>query len=165
MPNCPSCHSPNSPGTTLCRSCGALIPEPATLTADLEREIRSLLDQGKKIEAVKVYKDQTGSSLKDAKDAVESLPRGASLPQPNAADTDWEAEVLQLLGQGEKIKAVKLYRNRTGASLFDSKQAVEEMADRHGITVAGGGCSGVVVMSMVVLMAIAVVAALVILKQ
>ena len=165
MSNCPSCNSTNSPGTTLCRSCGASIPEPATWTADLEREVRSLLEQGKKIEAVKVYKDHTGSGLKDAKDAVEALQRGGGLPRPAEADADVEAEVLRLLGQGEKIKAVKLYRDRTDASLFDSKQAVEEMADRHGITVEGGGCSGVVVMSIVVLMAIAVVAALVILKQ
>ena len=77
MPNCPSCNGPNSPGTTLCRSCGASIPESGTLTADLEREVRSLLDQGKKIEAVKVYKDRTGASLKDAKDAVESFQCGA----------------------------------------------------------------------------------------
>lgn len=165
MPNCPSCNSTNSPGTTICRSCGASIPEPATLTADLEREVRSLLDQGKKIEAVKVYKDHTGSGLKDAKDAVEALQRGASLPQPAEVDTDLQAEVLRLLGQGEKIKAVKLYRDRTGATLFDSKQAVEAMADRHGITVEGGGCSGVLVVSIVALIAIVVVAVLMILRQ
>ena len=61
MPNCSSCNSTVSPGTAYCRSCGASIPEPTTLTGDLEREVRSLLDQRKKIEAVKVYKDHTGS--------------------------------------------------------------------------------------------------------
>ena len=165
MPNCPSCNSTNSPGTTLCRSCGASIPEHPTLTNDLEREIRSLLDQGKKIEAVKVYKDHAGSGLKDAKDAVEALQSGANLLRPAEADADWEAEVLRLLRQGEKIKAVKLYRNRTDATLFDSKQAVEAMAERHGITVEGSGCSGVLILSIVVLIAIAVVAALVILQR
>jgi hypothetical protein len=49
--------------------------------------------------------------------------------------------------------------------LFDAKREVEEIAARHGITVEGGGCSGVLVMSIVALIAIAVVAALVILKH
>jgi len=123
------------------------------------------LDQGNKIEAVKVYKGHTGSSLKDAKDAVEALQRSDSLARSAETDADWEAEVLRLLRQGEKIKAVKLYRNRTGSTLFDSKQTVEEIAERHGITVEGGGCSGVLILSIVALLAIAVVAALVILQK
>lgn len=42
----------------------------------------------------------------------------------------------------------------------DSKQAVERVAERHGIMVERAGCSGVLVLSMVVLVAIAVVAAI-----
>ncbi len=111
MSNCPSCNSTNSLGTTICRFCGASIPEPATWTADLEQEVRSLLDQGKKIEAVKVYKHHTGSGLKDAKDAVEAL------------------------------------------------------AKRHGITVKGAWCSGVLIVCMLALIAIAVVAVLMIIQK
>ncbi|MCB9924894.1 MAG: hypothetical protein H6822_22130 [Planctomycetaceae bacterium] len=164
MPVCPSCNYTTSPGTTLCRSCGASIPD-STTTAELEREVRSLLDKGKKIEAVKVYKDHFGCGLKDAKDAVESLQRGASLPSPSQPDADLDSQLLRLLGRGEKIKAVKLYRDQTGATLYDSKQAVEALAERHGIAVQGGGCSGVVMISFVVLIAIVVVAALVILQK
>ena len=164
MPNCPSCNSTNSPGTTLCRSCGASIPDSATATTNLEQEVRSLLDQGKKIEAVKVYKDHTGSSLKDAKDAVEALQAGASLPEPTEGRADLEAEVLNLLERGEKINAVKLYRDRTGTNLLESKRAVEMLAARDGITVQGAGCSVLIVL-IVAVAAIAVVAASVILKQ
>lgn len=163
MPVCPSCNYTTSPGTTLCRSCGASIPD-STTTAELEREVRSLLDQGKKIEAVKVYKDHFVCGLKDAKDAVEALQRGASLPSRSEPDTNLDSQVLRLLGQGEKIKAVKLYRDQTGATLYDSKQAVEALAERDGIAIEGGGCSGVLVISMVVLIAVAVVAALIILR-
>jgi len=165
MPNCPSCNSTVSPGTTLCRSCGASIPESETTTASLEQEVRSLLDQGQKIEAIKVYRNHTGSSLKDAKDAVEALQRGSSLPQSMEAAADLEPDVLRLLVQGDKIEAVRLYKDRTGTTLFDSKREVEEIAARHGITVQGGGCSGVLGMSIVVLIAIAVVAVLMILRQ
>lgn len=47
----------------------------------LEARIKSLLTKGKKIEAVKIYREEYSVSLKDAKDAVDrmeaSLPRGA----------------------------------------------------------------------------------------
>jgi ribosomal protein L7/L12 len=123
------------------------------------------LDQGKKIEAIKVYREHTASSLKDAKDAVEALQRGASLPPSTEANADLEAEVLRIFEQGEKIRAVKLYKDRTGATLFDSKQAVERIAERHGIKVEGGGCGGVLVLSMVVMIAVAVVAAMMIARK
>ena len=92
MSNCPSCNSTISPDATLCRSCGASLPDVATARAGLERELRSLLDQGKKIEAVKVFKDQTGSSLIDAKHAVEALLRDNGLTWPMEADTDLKAD-------------------------------------------------------------------------
>jgi ribosomal protein L7/L12 len=52
---------------------------------------------------------------------------GASLPEFKQADVvEMEAEVLSLLGRGEKLKAVKLYRDRTAANLMESKLAVED---------------------------------------
>lgn len=36
-------------------------------------EIRDLLSRGKKIEAIKLYRESTGASLKAAKDFIESL--------------------------------------------------------------------------------------------
>jgi len=36
-------------------------------------EIRALLRDGKKIQAIRVYRDRTGAGLKEAKDAVERL--------------------------------------------------------------------------------------------
>jgi ribosomal protein L7/L12 len=41
-----------------------------------DARIRALLAQGNKIEAIKVYRAQTGLGLKAAKDAVEALERG-----------------------------------------------------------------------------------------
>lgn len=39
---------------------------------ELEGRVRSLLAQGRKIEAIKVYREATGAGLRDAKEAVES---------------------------------------------------------------------------------------------
>ncbi|GAA2150901.1 MULTISPECIES: ribosomal protein L7/L12 [Glycomyces] len=39
-------------------------------------EVRDLIMRGKKIQAIKVYREITGTSLKDAKDAVERMEAG-----------------------------------------------------------------------------------------
>lgn len=44
------------------------------MSPELRQEIQQLVNQGKKIEAIKLYREQTGAGLKEAKDAVESLP-------------------------------------------------------------------------------------------
>jgi hypothetical protein len=43
------------------------------LTTGLTQELRNLIAEGRKIEAVKLYRDQTGCDLRTAKDYVESL--------------------------------------------------------------------------------------------
>ncbi len=113
--------------------------------ADLERDVCSLLNQGRKIEAVKLYKEQTGVSLAAAKDAVESLQAGANLHAPSG---NLEAELLQLLGRGEKLAAIKLYRETAGVSLFEAKQAVESLAVKHGLGTGRSGCLSVLAIIM-----------------
>lgn len=49
----------------------------------LEARIKSLLGQGKKIDAIKIYREEFGVSLKEAKDAVESME--TSLPRDPAS--------------------------------------------------------------------------------
>jgi len=55
------------------------------------------------------------------------------------------------LGRGEKIEAVKLYRNKFGRGLKEAKEAVERIGEQNGIpTSSGSGCLGVVFMGIVV---------------
>lgn len=49
---------------------------------ELEKQVQSLLEQGRKIEAVKLYKDTTGVALIEAKQAVESLAARPGLATP-----------------------------------------------------------------------------------
>lgn len=103
--------------------------------AHLERELQTLLAAGKKIAAVKLYKERTGSSLMDAKNAVEELARSGALPPTpttfvsmhTVGDESLSAEVAALLGQGQKLQAIKLYKDRTGVRLMDAKRAVESL--------------------------------------
>ncbi|HVW38620.1 MAG TPA: ribosomal protein L7/L12 [Pirellulales bacterium] len=46
---------------------------PPAMKGDLEQQLLALLQGGKKIEAIRLYREQTGVGLKEAKDAVESL--------------------------------------------------------------------------------------------
>jgi len=52
---------------------GEPLPPLPGVDAELEEEILALLRGGKKIEAVKVYREQTGSDLKDALQAIDAL--------------------------------------------------------------------------------------------
>lgn len=43
----------------------------------------------------------------------------------NYGDGSWMGEIVAILESGQKINAIKVYRQHTGASLKDSKDAVE----------------------------------------
>ena len=110
----------------------------------LRAEVERLLRQNQKIKAIKVYREQTGVGLREAKEAVDSLddtlrargPQGFFSPvgeqdremdaDPLLAESAGE-EVRRYLLAGEKIKAIKAYREQTGVSLKAAKNAVERL--------------------------------------
>jgi len=78
MTKCPSCGEENPPGVGLCKHCGGPISmtedaQPEVATGSLEEQVLALCRAGKKIDAIKLYREQTGAGLKEAKDAVEDL--------------------------------------------------------------------------------------------
>ncbi len=96
-------------------------------------EIRSLAASGKKIAAIKLYREATGVGLAEAKDAVEAIARGQGVSFPSTAaqaapfgsDAMLEDRIRQLLAARQKIEAVKFYRERTRVSLQEAKDAVD----------------------------------------
>jgi ribosomal protein L7/L12 len=94
-------------------------------------EIERLLKAGKRAEALRLYREQTGTSPTEARHALEALDMGlpgealaASFAAPPAA---LERELRSLLRAGRKISAIRLYQERTGASLREARQAVEAL--------------------------------------
>ncbi len=80
MPTCPFCNESNPPDVGVCKKCGGTIPReepqealPEGDLTEFDEEILGLMKGGKKIEAVKRYREKTGLGLKEAKDAVEAL--------------------------------------------------------------------------------------------
>lgn len=117
-------------------------PDTPTAFEKIEQEIEA----GRLINAIKLYRDETGAGLKAAKDAVErmqkdlaALPSGAvahSAPvaagrdQQGSADATLEAEVAGLLSRDQKIEAIKLTRNRLGLGLKEAKDYVDDVERR-----------------------------------
>jgi ribosomal protein L7/L12 len=95
-------------------------------------EVLDLLANGRKIEAIKRFREVTGVGLAEAKVAVERLEQGSKLPAPTPGEPNFEGEVLAHFGERGKIAAIKFYREATGAGLKQAKEAVEEIAARHG---------------------------------
>jgi ribosomal protein L7/L12 len=115
-------------------------------------DLLALAREGRTIEAIKRYREQTGAGLKEAKDAIERLVASGSLPA-NEAETVpshlgevFEGRLLELLRAGRKIEAIKEYRQRTGAGLKDAKESVEALAARHGIVSKSAGCAGMILL-------------------
>lgn len=76
MPTCPFCNESNPAEVGVCKKCGNTIPRdesPEGELSEFDKTILGLMKGGKKIEAIKLYREKTGLGLKEAKDAVEAL--------------------------------------------------------------------------------------------
>ncbi len=108
--------------------------EPQSTSAVPHDEIKRLLQADQKINAIKLYRQATGASLREAKDAVESLEREVRGRVEQRGDVEPQStsavphdEIKRLLQADQKISAIKLYRQATGASLREAKDAVESL--------------------------------------
>ncbi|MCY3019047.1 MAG: ribosomal protein L7/L12 [Planctomycetota bacterium] len=95
--------------------------------------IRAALADGRKIEAIKLYREFAGVGLKEAKDAVERLEAEpdsgppTDLPASTRIPEDGWSLIRAALADGRKIEAIKLYREFTGVGLKEAKDAVGKL--------------------------------------
>jgi ribosomal protein L7/L12 len=103
---------------------------------DMMDKIQRELQAGRKINAIKLYREMTGLGLKEAKDAIDEMEKG-QMPSPSVASPqtsgDAMGQVEQELRAGRKINAVKLYREAYGVGLKEAKDAVDEMDRQLGL--------------------------------
>jgi hypothetical protein len=74
-----------------------------------------------------------------------AAPAPVAVPEPGSL----EADVLGLMQGQQKIKAIKLYRERTGVGLKEAKDFVEALAAKHGVAPSAGGCAGMVLLMLI----------------
>lgn len=104
--------------------------EAARAHSDPLTQISQLARSGEKIEAIKLYREEYGVGLADAKDAVDAIARGespASQAQAALPASGPDKAVRALAADGELIDAIKLYRELHGVGLKEAKDAVEAM--------------------------------------
>lgn len=98
MLRCTFCDHDNPPGAQRCAHCDAELSQPSdTEQQVVDDDLMSLIARGEKISAIKLFRERTGSDLKQAKDAVEALERGESIEVPGELDNDFEQELLTRL--------------------------------------------------------------------
>ena len=109
--------------------------DPAKLAqAALEREVLAINAAHGKIAAIKHLREQTQMGLKDAKTTVEAMIASASaapvtIPEPvEPPELD---EIRHMISRGQKIKAIKLYREVYQTDLRTAKEAVDGMEARR----------------------------------
>lgn len=114
------------------------------------RQVLEAIREGRKVEAIKLYREMTGVDLKEAKKTIERMKElgGADVtpvgfPVGPAVDDAGEARVREALGGGRKIEAIKTYREVHGVGLKEAKEAVERLVagdpDAYGSNRASGG--------------------------
>lgn len=92
--------------------------------------IKAAIRAGNKIEAIKLYREATGASLLDAKEAVERIDASPSAPLPSPAGEIDEARIRELLLKGSKIEAIKQVREATRLGLKEAKDIVDGIDER-----------------------------------
>ncbi|MEW4487779.1 ribosomal protein L7/L12 [Thalassoglobus sp. JC818] len=102
------------------------------------------LRSGNQIEAVKLYREWTGSSLAESKQAVEDVQRKfesgmsaeeilqsaeAGSSNSNSEDAQRQA-VLEEIRKGRKLQAIKIYRDYSGVGLKEAKEFIEQLTEQ-----------------------------------
>ena len=141
MIRCHVCHQGNNSTNVHLRTLGAALSQPegsVPAPSEMLKQIQDLLAQGKKIDAIKQYREQTGAGLKAAKDVVEAIEQGRPLQRLREFDGGFEVELTGLLQDGRKIEAIKRFREQTGVGLKEAKDAVERLAASTGYPLRAG---------------------------
>jgi ribosomal protein L7/L12 len=103
----------------------------SSLSPDQVQKIHEYIHNQQLIHAIKLYREVTGVGLAEAKEAIEAMARGEAVKPPSGSmDYDnpiLEAKIQSLLANGQKIEAVKIYREEYGVGLKEAKDAVDRI--------------------------------------
>lgn len=112
-------------------------------------EVARLVKSNQKISAIKLYREITGQGLKESKEAIEKLERGEPLQITNTQVQSMRSDISpsniqeqlpqiqDLIHQGNKLEAIKQYREISGADLKEAMDAIEGL-QANSITIESG---------------------------
>ena len=106
----------------------------AVAAAPIEAQVKALIAQGRKIEAIKLVRETNRISLEAAKDSVEAIEQHGrpTLGEMGMMSTvrlaqELGKDVHKLVAKGQKIEAIQLVRERTGLGLKEAKEIVDRL--------------------------------------
>lgn len=120
--------------------------------------ISELIRNGRKIEAIKLLREETGVDLKTAKETVDKLEADPAFDPVSLDDATPEigseiSEAVRTLAwQGLQIHAIKLFREQSGLGLKESKEAVDLLPRNPELPAPNAG-PGMVAILVVILVA------------
>lgn len=122
FPNLPPL--PSKPAST--------ITQPSVRSADIDRHdindrIRLLMQQHRKIEAIKVIRTVTNWNLKKCKEYLDCYPDVTPIAVDETGPVS--AQIRQLLSEQKYMEAIHLVENRTGMMASEAKQYIEQQFD------------------------------------
>jgi ribosomal protein L7/L12 len=166
--DCPNCGAPLDNihlGSLIvnCKYCHTNVLLPAELSNPIESSIKAapgdilahaqdlklmveLARSGKKIEAIKIYREVFDTSLADSKRAIDAIAAGQPVVMPatsplvtsSLSHTTAMQQVAHLYKNVSPLEAIKFYKETYGTSLDDSKVLVEKLVAGELITLPDG---------------------------
>jgi ribosomal protein L7/L12 len=98
------------------------------ISEELQQQILNEYAISGKLSAVRVCRDATGCSLREAKSTVEKLVDGHG--KEISTKEDQKDQVLDHIFAGEKILAIKQYIGMTNVGLREAKEYIEELTEQ-----------------------------------
>ena len=109
-------------------------PAAPARTEPIEVQVKGLIAQGRKIEAIKLVRETNRISLEAAKDSVEAIEKHGrpTLGEMGMMSTvrlaqELSKDALKLIAKGQRIEAIQLVRQRTGLGLKEAKEIVDRL--------------------------------------
>ncbi len=108
----------------------AFNPDQIDSAAFKDERIQEALDKGNKIEAIKVYREQTGLGLKEAKDAIEYAQANPDIvgeKKKRASYDKPDAGIRDLVEEGRIDEAIEVYQKFAGVDEYTAMDAVADI--------------------------------------
>ena len=155
MLNCVFCDQNSPVGSPTCQLCNAPLPDSETSPLPdsvFRQHLLQLLKTDQREQANAAYRRRMGVDSAAADEVLDALDRDQQFNvMPEYADVEWA--VVGYLERGQKIAAIKFFRDKTQLGLKEAKDAVEAIEQRLGLGAApqSTGCFGMVLLLWMVL--------------
>ena len=96
----------------------------------LSGAILSCIKEGRKLEAIKLLREETGNRIKGSKRYRRKI-RGKEQISADPMKMNMPQEALNKLSEGNKIEAIKIIREHNGSGLKESKEFAEKWIENN----------------------------------